>query len=104
VKLPVSEEPLGSGKTDVARSCWSVSGCQRSSNSISTGGLVAVGQSRPRGDLLEGILAAGLSCDLGERLTWRPTPDVALDASAVTSLRRGPDWVLRGGVSVRFGR
>ena len=36
---------------------------------------------------------------------WRPTPNVALDASVVTSLvGPGPDWGLRAGVSVRFGR
>jgi hypothetical protein len=45
----------------------------------------------------------GLLLDAG--VIWRPTPDVALDASVVTSLAgRGPDWALRGGVSVRFGR
>jgi hypothetical protein len=40
--------------------------------------------------------------DLG--VIWRPTRNVALDASAVTALAgRGPDWALRAGVSVRFG-
>jgi hypothetical protein len=35
---------------------------------------------------------------------WRPARDVALDASVITSLAgSGPDWALRGGVSLRFG-
>jgi len=128
VKLPVSEEPLGSGKTDVGALLLVSLGLPAQFNLDFNGGLAAVGQSRPSGYLLEAILAAGLSRDLGERLTlftdlfyatrdgrdgllldagviWRPTPDVALDASVVTSLAgRGPDWALRGGVSVRFGR
>ena len=131
VKLPVSEEPLGSGKTDVGALLLVSLELPARLNLDFNGGLAAVGQSRPSGYLLEAILAAGLSRDLGERLTlftdlfyatrderqgrdgllldagviWRPTPDVALDASVVTSLAgRGPDWALRGGVSVRFGR
>ena len=93
--------------------------------------LAAIGQSRPSGYLLQAVLAAGLSHDVGDWLTlftdvmyasreerdsrdgvlfdagviWRPARDVALDASVVTSLAgRGPDWQVRGGLSLRFGR
>ena len=46
---------------------------------------------------------SSLTLDAG--VLWRPTPNVALDASVVTSLvGQGPDWALRAGVSVRFGR
>jgi hypothetical protein len=126
VKLPVTEEPIGSGKTDFG-ALLLASGVSLDANA----GLAAVGQSRPGGYLLQVILAAGASRDLTEWLTlfgdviyasreersgrdsvvldagviWRPTRDVAIDASAVTSLAGlGPDWALRGGVSIRFGR
>jgi hypothetical protein len=94
-------------------------------------GLAAVGQSRPSGYLLQAIVAAGVARDLVDWLTlfsdviytsrderagrdsvgldagviWRPRRDVAVDASVVTSLAGpGPDWALRAGVSLRFGR
>jgi hypothetical protein len=92
---------------------------------------VAVGQLHPDGYLLQALVAAGLSRDVAESVTlftdlvyasrdervgrdsvlvdlgavWRPTRNIALDASVVTSLAgSGPDWAVRGGVSVRFGR
>ena len=94
-------------------------------------GLVAVGQSDPGGYLLQAVVALGLSREVsdsvslftdllytsrGERaggdsvlldfgVIWRPTRDVALDASLQTSpVGTGADWTVRAGVSVRFGR
>jgi hypothetical protein len=130
VKLPVSEEPIGSGKTDVG-GLLLVSFALPGELSVDlNGGVVAVGQSRPGGYLAQALAAAGVSRDLTESLTlftdllyasreerggrdgllldlgaiWRPVRRLALDASAVTSLAgRGPDWAIRAGVSVRFG-
>jgi Putative MetA-pathway of phenol degradation len=129
VTLPVNEPPLGSGKTDVGALLLASFGLPAHFNLDLNGGLVAVGQSRPSGYLLQGVVAGGLSRDLSDRFTLfgdvlyasrderagrdrvsldagvivRPTPAVALDASIVTTLAgSGPEWTLRGGVSVRF--
>jgi outer membrane putative beta-barrel porin/alpha-amylase len=131
VKLPVSEEPLGSGKTDFGAILLASFALPGQVSLDLNAGLAAVGQSRPGGYLVQALAAAGASRDVADGLTlftelvytsrderdgrdsllvdlgaiWRPTPTVALDASAVTSLAgRGPDWALRAGVSVRFGR
>ncbi len=131
VTLPVNDPPLGSGKTDVGALLLASFGLPAHFNLDLNAGLVAVGQSRPSGYLLQGVVAAGLSRDLTERVTLfsdllyasrderdgrhhvsldagvmvRPTPAIALDASVVTTLAgSGPEWTLRGGVSVRFGR
>ena len=45
---------------------------------------------------------SSLGVDTG--IVWWPTPNVAVDASFVSSLvGQGPDWGFRSGVSVRFG-
>jgi hypothetical protein len=93
--------------------------------------MAAIGQSSPGGYLLQAQAGLGLSHDVTEAVTlftdfayasrddrdgrdslgfdagilWRPTRNVALDASLVTSVvGQGPDWAVRVGVSVRFGR
>jgi hypothetical protein len=131
VKLPVSEEPLGSGKTDFGALLLASFHLPAQLSLDLNAGLVAVGQLRPSGYLLQAIVAAGLSRDVAESVTlftdmlyasrderggrdgvlvdlgaiWRPTRNIALDASVVTSpAGPGPDWAVRGGVSVRFGR
>ena len=131
VKLPVAEEPIGSGKTDAGVLLLASFGLPARLSLDLNAGLAAVGQSRPSGHRLQAQAAAGLSYDALEWLTlftdlfyaskeeragragvvldagvlWRPTRDVALDLSAVTSLAgAGPDWAVRAGVSVRFGR
>ena len=49
--------------------------------------------------------ADGDRVQLDAGIVWRLARDVALDASGVTSLAGpGPDWAVRAGVSVRFGR
>lgn len=130
VKLPVSEPPLGSGKTDAGAILLASFALPGQVSLDLNAGLAAVGQSRPSGYLVQALAAAGASRDVARGLTlftdlvyaspderggrdallldlgaiWRPTANVALDASVVTSLAgRGPDWALRGGVSVRFG-
>jgi hypothetical protein len=131
IKLPVAEEPFGSGKTDLGALLLASFGLPAGLSLDLNAGLAAVGQSRPGGHLLQALAAAGLSHDPVEWLTlftdlfyasreerggrdallldaglmWRPGRDVAVDLSAVTSLAgAGPDWAVRGGVSVRFGR
>jgi hypothetical protein len=130
VKLPVAEEPIGSEKTDFGGLLLASFALPGQVSLDLDAGLAAVGQSRPGGYLLQALVAAGASRDVLEWLTlftdlvyasreeragrdtvlldlgviWRPTRNVALDASAVTALAgRGPDWALRAGVSVRFG-
>ena len=129
VKLPVSEAPLGSGKTDAGAVLLASLDLPARLSLDLDASLAAIGQSS--GYLLQAVLAAGLSHDVGDWLTlftdvmyasreerdsrdgvlfdagviWRPARDVALDASVVTSLAgRGPDWQVRGGLSLRFGR
>jgi hypothetical protein len=131
VKLPVAEEPIGSGKTDFGALLLASFALPGQLSLDVNAGLAAVGQSRPNGYLLQAIVAAGVSRDLVDWLTlfsdviyhsreeragrdsvvldagviWRPSRDVAVDASVVTSLAGpGPDWALRAGVSLRFGR
>ncbi len=131
VKLPVAEAPIGSGKTDFGALLLASFALPGQVSLDVDAGLAAVGQSRPGGYLLQAIVAAGASRDLTDWLTlfsdlvyasraeraardsvaldagviWRPTRDVAVDASVVTSLAGpGPDWAVRGGVSIRFGR
>jgi hypothetical protein len=131
VKLPVAEEPIGSGKTDVGLLLLASFDLPGGVGLDLNAGLAAIGQSHPGGHRLQALTAAGLSYDLSESLTlftdlfhasresradrygvlldagllWRPTRDVALDLSGVTSLAgTGPDWLVRAGVSVRFGR
>jgi len=131
VKLPVAEPPIGSGKTDFGALLLASFSLPGQLSLDLDAGLAAVGQSHPGGYLLQALVVAGLSRDVIDGLTlftdlaygsrderssrdsvvldagvlWRATRDVALDASVVTSLAGpGPDWRVRGGVSVRFGR
>ena len=130
VTLPVTEEPFGSGKTDVGAlllASWSLPwqvGLDLNA------GMFAVGQNQPSGYLLQAFVGAGLSKDIGDvtlftdfvytsretrdgrdtvildgGVIYRPARNVALDASVVTSLAgQAPDWTVRAGVSVRFGK
>ena len=131
VTLPVTEPPVGTGKTDFGALLLASFTLPGQVSLDVDAGLAASGQRRPGGYLLEAIAAAGASRDLAADLTlfsdlyytsrhdrggrdsllldagliWRPTRNVALDASGVTSLvGAGPDWMVRAGVSVRFGR
>lgn len=131
VTLPVNEPPIGTGKTDFGSVLLASFALPGQVSLDMNAGLAAIGQTRPGGYLLQAIAAAGASRDFADGLTlfsdlfytsrevragrdslvldagllWRPTRDVALDASGVTSLvGHGPDWSVRAGVSVRFGR
>jgi hypothetical protein len=131
VKLPVAEEPFGSGKTDFGANLLASFELPGRIGFDVNAGLSAIGQNQPSGYLLQALVAAGLSRDFGgaftlftdllytsreERdgrdtllldggLVYYPARNVALDASVVTSLAgNAPDWTVRAGISVRFGR
>lgn len=131
VKLPVATAPIGSGKTDFGALLLASFALPGRVDLDLNAGLTAVGQSDPDGYLLQAVVALGLSRDVSERVSlftdllyasrveragrdsvlldfgviWRPTRDVALDASLETSpVGTGADWMVRAGVSVRFGR
>jgi hypothetical protein len=131
VTLPVTEAPLGSGKTDFGAIMLASFDLPGRLGLDLNGGMSAIGQTRPDGYLLQAFVAAGVSRDLTETVVlfgdvaytsrqergggdqtlldlgvvWRPARDVAVDASMVSAVAGpGPDWAARAGVSVRFGR
>jgi hypothetical protein len=131
VTLPVTEEPFGSGKTDVGAIVLASFDLPAAIGLDVNAGLAAIGQNRPAGYLLQAIVAAGVSravagsialfADLfyssreewGGRdtvlldggIVWRLARNVALDASVVTSVvGAAPDWTVRAGASIRLPR
>jgi hypothetical protein len=130
VKLPAAEEPIGSGRADFGVIGLASFDLPGGLGLDLNAGIAAIGQSRPRGHLIQALTAATLSVELdaaapfveifhasrGERggrdrvgldagVVYRVTKRVALDAAVETSLAGdGPDWAVRAGVSVRFGR
>ena len=131
VTLPVSGDPFGTDKTNVGALLLASFELPGHLGFDVNGGMFAIGQAQPSGYLLQAYVAAGLSRDLGDAVTrftdlqytsrdtrdgrdtvlldggviYRPTRNVALDASVVTSLAgQAPDWTVRAGVSVRFGK
>ena len=130
VTLPVTEEPFGSGKTDVGAILISSFELPWQLGLDLNAGLFAIGQNDPSGYLLQAFVGAGLARDIGPvtlftdfvytsretrdgrdtvildgGVIYRPGRNVALDASVVTTLAgQGPDWTVRAGVSVRFGK
>ena len=130
VTLPVTEDPFGSGKTDFGALLLASFELPWELSLDLNAGLLAIGQNRPSGYLLQALVGAGLSRDIGDftlftdvlynsratreerdtvildgGVAYRVTRNVALDASVVTSLAgQAPDWTVRAGVSVRFGK
>ncbi|HEY7039176.1 MAG TPA: transporter [Methylomirabilota bacterium] len=126
-KLPVAEEPLGTGRPDFGvLFLASLELPYDFELEVNLGG-AALGQTRPNGYLAQGIATASLSRDLtpsllsflellfnspaerGERsqfainvgLVYRLTRSLAIDAGIQTSLAgQGPDYVVRTGLSV----
>ena len=131
VKLPTAQQPIGSGRPNfglLGLASWDL---PRDFGLDVNAGFVAVGQSRPEGYLVQGLASASFSKQVTRRLSgfvelffasrdqrdgrenlgfdtgvlFAVTRSVAVDAAVVTSLvGRGPDYALRAGVSVRFGR
>jgi hypothetical protein len=131
VNLPVATDPIGSGQTDVGALLVASFSLPGLIDIDLNAGVTAVGQSNPGGFLPQAVVALGLSRDLSQSvsifgdllytskevhdgrdsvlldagLIWWPTRDVALDvAMATVPVGTGPDWQVRAGVSVRFGR
>lgn len=130
VKLPAADEPIGSGRADFGASALASFDLPAGFGLDVNAGLAAIGQSRPSGYLIQALTSASLSAEIGaatpfveiffasrgERdgrdsvgadagVVYRVTNRVALDAAVQTSLKgNGPDWAVRAGVTVRFGR
>jgi len=131
VKLPTASAPIGTERVDFGAVALASFDLPWDLSFDVNGGLAAIAQTRPGGYLLQALAAATLSAEIDERwlpfvglayasrgqrdggdtlsvqagLVWRATPNVALDLSGETSLiGQAPDYLLRAGVSVRFGR
>ncbi len=131
VTLPVTEAPIGSGKTDAGVLLVASFDLPRGLGLDVNVGAAAIGQSRPSGYLVQALASAALSREVLPRLTaftevfyssrgewegkdqvgvdagllWKLTTTLALDtAVGLTAHGQGPDWFVRSGVSVRFGR
>ncbi|MGH7354734.1 MAG: transporter [Candidatus Rokuibacteriota bacterium] len=131
VKLPTASAPIGTEKVDFGALALATFELPWDLSLDVNAGLAALGQTRPSGYLLQALVAATLGAEIQERwlpfvalayasraerdagdtlsvqagLVWRATRDVALDLSGQTSLiGQAPDYLLRVGVSVRFGR
>ena len=130
VTLPVSGQPFGSDKTSGGALLLASFELPAGFSLDLNAGMFALGQERPSGYLLQAFVGVGASRDVGPLtlfsdvvytsratrdgrdtvlldggLSYLASRNVALDASVVTSLAGpGPDWLVRAGVSVRFGR
>ena len=129
VKPPIAEEPIGSGRTDVGLTGLASFDLPADFSLDVNVGVAALGQRR--GYLAQAQVSASLSRALTRRLSafgeifyasraerdgrdsvgadtgvvFRAARDVQLDAAVATSLAGPlPDYVLRAGVTVRFGR
>ncbi len=131
VKVPVAGRPIGTGRPDVGLLGLASLELPWEMALDVNAGLAAVGQ-RPDGYLLQALAAASLQREILPRrlqvfaelfyasrderegrgqlgadtgLIYRLAPQLALDAAVETSLAGdGPDYALRAGLSVRFGR
>lgn len=130
VKFPAADEPIGSGRTDFGAIGLASFDLPAGLGLDVNAGVAAIGQSRPSGYLIQALTSAALSLEAGDTspyieifyasryerdgrdnlgldvgVVYRLTNRVALDAAVETLLAgAGPDWALRAGVSVRFGR
>jgi hypothetical protein len=131
VKLPVAQEPIGSGETDAGLLLLASFQLPTDFALDVNAGAVLVGQTRPSGQLIQARASASLSRRLVDQLSafvelayasrderdgrdalgvqtglvWKIARDVALDTAVSTSLLGAlPDFGVRAGVSVRFGR
>jgi hypothetical protein len=129
VKIPVASRPIGSTEVDLAMVLLASFELPGELGVDLNAGVGLAGQ--PDGWLVRALLALGVARDVGRGFTlftdvfyttreerggrdrvgldagviWTPTRDLAFDVSGVTSLAgAGPDWGVRGGMSIRFGR
>jgi outer membrane putative beta-barrel porin/alpha-amylase len=131
VTLPVAEAPIGSERPDFGVVLLADFELPWELALTVNAALVGLGQSRPSGFLFQGLASASLSREVAKSVSafveifyaspderegrhmvgadagvvWTVARDVALDAAVATSLKGpAPDYALRTGVSVRFGR
>ena len=131
VKLPTASAPIGTERVDVGAVALASFDLPWDLSLDVNGGLAAIAQTRPGRYLLQALVAATLGAEIDERwlpfvalayasrsqrdggdtlsaqagLVWRATRNVALDLSGQTSLiGQAPDYLLRAGASIRFGR
>jgi len=131
VKLPIAREPIGSERVDFGLTALASVDLPWQLDLDANAGLIAIGQSNRDAFLLQEVVSASLSRQIGERwsifvevfyaspaergahdivgldtgIQFFLTPRVALDAAAQTSFGGpGPDYAFRAGVSVRLGR
>jgi hypothetical protein len=129
VKLLVASRPIGSSEVDFG--AIALAGFQLTGSLVLDLNAGTIARGQRDGWVVQALLATGVTYAVarrvalftdvayatrGERggrdalvldagLIWAPWRDLALDASVVTSLAgAGPDWAVRSGVSVRFGR
>jgi hypothetical protein len=129
--LPTAQEPIGSERADFGLIGLASFDLPWRLGLDVNAGVAAIGQSHPNGFLVQGRASASLSRELTNSLSafaevfyaspderdgrdmvgadvgvvWKVARDVALDAAVATSLAGAlPDYALRAGVSVRFGR
>lgn len=131
VKLPTASAPIGTEKVDFGAVAVASFDLPWDLSLDVNGGLAAIAQTRPGGYLLQALVTATLGAEIDERwlpfvglayasraerdgrdtltiqpgLIWRVTRNAALDVSVQTSLvGRAPDYTVRLGASIRFGR
>jgi len=130
VKLPLADEPIGTERPDGGVTAIATFALPADFGLDVNARLAAVSQRRPGGVLLQAFTSASLSRALGpvsvfgefffstrdERdagdeagvhagLVYVLAPSVAVDASLLTSVvGRAPDYAVRAGLTVRFGR
>jgi Putative MetA-pathway of phenol degradation len=131
VKLPVAEEPIGTGRPDFALLLLANFELPWDFELEVNVGAAAIGQTRPNGYLVQALGSAALWHDLTSSLVgfvelllasrserdgrggmaintgvvYYVTPRLALDIGIQASLLgEGPDYVVRAGLTTRFGR
>jgi hypothetical protein len=131
VKLPLADAPIGSERPDFGARLLAGFELPGDFGLDANAGLAAIGQTRPSGYLVQGLVSAALQrallperlqafaelfflsreerdgrhrlgADVG--LVYRLTPTLAVDAALETTLAgQGPDYAVRAGLSTRFG-
>jgi outer membrane putative beta-barrel porin/alpha-amylase len=131
VKLPLASEPIGTGRTDFGLLLLASFSLPMDFEFEANAGVAGIGQTGSRGYRAQAIASAAVSRDIvpgllgffevlfksreqrdeGEQLAlnvgliYRVTPTLAVDGGVQASVHgQGPDYVIRTGLSVLFGR
>jgi outer membrane putative beta-barrel porin/alpha-amylase len=131
VKLPTAQPPIGTGETDAGLLLLASFDLPADFKLDANAGAVLLGQRHPSGHLVQARISASLSRRIVDQLhgfvelafnsrdtseahdalgiqtgvIWKASHDVAFDAAVSTSLFGAlPDYGVRAGMSLRFGR